>query len=478
MTLTNPRRPAALSGRGWLAAGGLFVLLACGALVCAGAILMTLLSARQPVSVTLIVSGQGYPVQTGAATVADLLHEYGLVLAEGDHLDPPPTTPLSADLVVRLERARPVTVTVDGQPQTLRTHFSNPLDILRSAGLTPGSRDRITVDGTTASAADLLVWPVPASSISLRRAVPVHIDDDGLLLTLETTAPTIGEALFEAGVTLFLADEVQPALDVPVTTDVTIVVRRSQPISIVADGARLETRSQGATVADALASAGLTLIGLDYTIPAEEALLQPGMVVRLIRVTESVETTQSIIPFETVFQADGGLELDQRQVLQEGQNGIQETITRIRYENGAEVSRETEGEQVTLVPQNRVIAYGTNIVVRTLQTPDGPVEYWRVLRAYATSYHPAALGGDNITSIGRTLTKGIVGVDPRIIPYNTRMYVFDYGIGEAADTGGPRRFKIWVDLGYDDANWVSWSKYVDVYLLTPIPANVLYLLPE
>lgn len=90
-------------------------------------------------------------------------------------------------------------------------------------------------------------------------------------------------------------------------------------------------------------------------------------------------------------------------------------------------------------------------------------------------YHPAALGGDNVTATGRILTKGIVGIDPKVIPYGTQLYVPDYGVGMT--TGGPRRIKLWIDLGYDDENWISWSQYVDVYLLTPVPDTIIYMLP-
>ncbi|MBZ0275116.1 MAG: G5 domain-containing protein, partial [Anaerolineae bacterium] len=154
-----------------------------------------------------------------------------------------------------------------------------------------------------------------------------------------------------------------------------------------------------------------------------------------------------------------------------------QTNTRIRLENGVEISRTAESAAVLVEPVNEVIAYGTNVVIQTVNTPDGPREYWRVLRLYATSYHPAALGGDDVTATGRRLTKGIVAIDPRVIPYGTEVYVEGYGVGLAADTGGPRRSARWIDLGYDDENWVSWSRPVDVYILTPIPANINYMPP-
>ena len=58
----------------------------------------------------------------------------------------------------------------------------------------------------------------------------------------------------------------------------------------------------------------------------------------MIRVHEEIEAQQQSLPFETVYQADGTLELDTQAVTQTGQEGIQETRVRVRYENGFAVS--------------------------------------------------------------------------------------------------------------------------------------------
>ncbi len=461
----------------WLVIAGVMSLLLC-AVACVIVLTLNLLHPTQTKPATVIVAGTGYQVQTRSQTVADLLSEFDIPLYAGDTISPPPESTIIAGTVIRVDRARIVTVRVDGVIQPVNTVFTNPTDILRIAGVTIGPKDRVLVDGTLTQSNDLLIWPVPVTNISIQRAVSVQIVDGGHKTTIETTAPTVGEALFEAGTTLYLADEVQPVLSAPVKPDLVIDIHRSQPISVVADGVTLDTRTQGTTVADALIGAGVALNGLDYAIPEENSTLQPGMTIRVIRVSEKVDVEQAVLPFEVVYQGDPAMELDQKIVLQEGQKGIQQTNIRIRYENGVEVSRTTEDSMLARAPINRVIAYGTNIVLRTVDTPDGPKEYWRVLRMYTTSYHPAALGGDDITATGRKLTKGVVGIDPKIIPYGTQVYVPDYGVGVAGDTGGPRKFALWIDLGYDDSNWVSWSKYTDVYLLTPIPASIVYLLPE
>lgn len=447
-------------------------------LALAGAALLRGDSEPGQMDVLLVISGQEQAITTEANTVAQLLVEQDIALDAGDVLWPGLTSTLQPGLRIELNRARTVSLTVDGMTSILRTTAENPEEILRSAGLLLAAADRVVVDGTETSAAALITWPVPATNITIERAVTVEIVDGDETRSVATTEDTVGEALFNAGVTLFLADTVTPDPSTPISAGMRIIVDRSRPVTIIADGSRIETRVSGQTVGAALTEAGVTLAGLDYAVPDEAEPIVAGMSLRVIRVTEDLITDDEIIPFTTVYQADANLALDQRSVIQAGQTGLQRRSLRVRYENGIEISRALENDEQVRAPVNQIIAYGTNIVVRTLETPGGPVQYWRRLRVYATSYHAAALGGDNVTATGRILTLGIVAIDPRIIPYFTNIYVEGYGVGLAADTGGPRSTPYWVDLGYDDDNYVGWSRWVDLYVLTPVPENVNYLLPE
>jgi 3D (Asp-Asp-Asp) domain-containing protein len=73
---------------------------------------------------------------------------------------------------------------------------------------------------------------------------------------------------------------------------------------------------------------------------------------------------------------------------------------------------------------------------------------------------------------------GIVAVDPRVIDLGSEVYVPGYGVGLAADTGGAIKGKR-IDLGYSDENLQLWYRWVDVYLLTPVPpaSRIDYTLP-
>jgi 3D (Asp-Asp-Asp) domain-containing protein/peptidoglycan hydrolase CwlO-like protein len=60
---------------------------------------------------------------------------------------------------------------------------------------------------------------------------------------------------------------------------------------------------------------------------------------------------------------------------------------------------------------------------------------WKMV---ATAYFSGGggLSGDGITATGLRARKGVVAVDPRVIPLGTKLYIEGYGEAQAADTGG------------------------------------------
>lgn len=476
---TQPRRArqsTTKSRRQWLP------LVIVAAVAVAAAVTVTAVAALVLVSqtrtVTVIVDGDAVQTRTYAETVGELLEQLGVTVGASDKLTPPDDTPIQPNTIIRVERARSVFLSVDGVTTPLMTTLNNPADILGEAGVRVDANDRVVIDGTETTPDGLSRWPVPVSRIEVHHAVALRVHENNETRLIQTTAATVGDALFAAGFTLYTSDSVAPPLDTPLTSDLDVMINRAHPVTIFADGESTRIRAQGSTVADALVEAGISLVGLDYAIPAESTTIRPGMSIRVIRVREDIETTEESIPFETVYAADPNLEIDHFQTSQAGVNGVVQHRTRVRYENDIAIERTPLDDVVAQEPVNHVISYGTNVVIRTVETEQGPREYWRVLRMYTTSYYPAALGGDNITATGKVVQRGIVGSNPRILPYGTQIFVSGYGIGEIADTGGPRRIKLYIDLGYSDDDWVSWSSYNDVYILTPVPATIDYFLME
>jgi uncharacterized protein YabE (DUF348 family) len=380
-----------------------------------------------------------------------------------------------------VRRARPVCISADGQRMMLRTHATSAEAVLEEAGVALGPHDEVEIEGELVSGNPSVTDLEPAC-IAVLRAVPFTLHEDGQAMTLYTTAPIVGEALRQAGLTLYLSDHVRPGLGEPMSAGMHVYVDRSIPVTVQVDGRTLRTRTHRQRVDDLLSDLGIVLTGQDYTTPTLTSSLEEDVTIRVVRVSERFLIEQEPIPFDSVSQPDPELEIDHQQLLQEGIPGVFERRIRVRYEDGREVARAVEDEYVAVPPTTKTMGYGTKVVVRTIDTPSGPVEYWRVIRMLATSYSASTAGvpktsrGYGRTATGMLMRYGIVAVDPRVINLRSQVYVPDYGIGFAGDTGGAVKGRR-IDLGYDDDNLVLWYRWVDVYLLTPVPDQIRYVLP-
>lgn len=339
-----------------------------------------------------------------------------------------------------------------------------------------GDVDPAAADGPSRDVRDPMTEPVPAADIvvDVLRAVPVSIVEDGVPFDAVVTGATVAEALASAGIAVLEGDEVDPPPTASLEGSMRIAVWRAAPFVVITDGEPREVRAKADTVGEALADAGLGLVGRDYSVPPADTPLVAGMRVEVVRVHEDIQVLEVDIPFATITEPDPSLPLDEQRVLQAGTPGLKSQRVRITYENGEVAQREVLDETVLRPAVDARVAYGTQVVWRTVDTPEGPKQYWRKLRMYATSYSPAR-AGTPITAPwygrarnGMVMRKGIVATDRSIIPMGMWVYVPGYGVAIAGDTGGGVR-NYMIDLGYADDDYVSWHEYVDVYILERLP---------
>jgi len=456
--------------------------------------------------VTLTVDGQMERVRTHRATVGALLDDLGLALGPLDRLSPDTTVSLTPGMKITVQRARHVVIEADGRREEIPTWGQTIGDVLAAAHVGVNPYDRLWLDGVPVTAEATLPpvafrssptphfplghsWvgrePVPVT-IKVRRAIPLIVQDEGPPFTLYTTATTVGEALWEENIILYLGDVVEPGLGKRVSAGLHVIIQRSKPAVLVADGRTLRTRTRQTTVGDVLAEKGIAVAGLDRVTPALSEPLSDNTTIRVTRVRETIEIEQDVVPHDTILVPDDNLEIDHQQVSQPGAAGITNWRYRVVYEDGQRVSKTLEDTWIAQEPMTRVISYGRKIVIRELTTPEGTViRYWRKMRMLATSYSASTAGVASTdphygyTRLGLPMRGGIVAVDPRVINLGSSVYVPGYGSGFVGDTGGAilgRR----IDLGYDDDKLIHWYRWVDVYLLAPPPPpyQIRYLLPN
>jgi uncharacterized protein YabE (DUF348 family) len=456
-------------------------------------------------SIDVDVDGQTLLLRTHLPTVGEALAEARIQLQPEDRVEPPLDAPARPGLHVSIQRARTVHISVDGEDTVHRTLATTVGDALTEAGVKWIPEDRITVAGQVIAGEQPLysasTRPRSSSSrggrsasvraapsevqIAVQRAVPIGVQDGEIPYTFLTTARTLGEALLEKGITLYAADKIDLPLDTPVRPGLSAAIDRSRAVTLLSDGEMRKTRTRAATVGELLREEGLQLGNSDYTRPGVDDPITPNVRVMVVRVREREIIEEESIPYQVEYRANPNLEIDSQQVDNWGAPGVFKRALRLRYENGVEVSRSLDREWVEKPPQNRIISYGTRIIPRQLNTPEGTFTYWRKIRVLATAYTAATCGKARshpqygITRVGWRARKGIVAVDPKVIPLFTEMYVPSYGKGIAADTGSMIK-GLHVDLCYDEDNLVNWWKWIDVYLIgPPPPANqITWILPN
>ena len=455
------------------------------------ALLWGYLSAMREVTIT--IDDRFLQVRTHQSSVRELLREKGIEIREEDIVLPGLDVPLRRVDSIAVRKARSVSLLLDGERLELCTQSQTVGELLREAEVELGHRDRVLMEGKVVSSGTplLKVGTFPPGEemipleVTVERAKLIYIDDDGAQVAIYTFAPTVGRALYKEGITLYLGDLVSPPLDSPVSWGAHVSIRRSKPVTILADGRIFKTRTHTNKVTEVLEEQGITLAGKDYSVPEGAAPVRDGLTIRVVRRVEESFLRKDSIPFQKLLRPDAELEIDHMRLVQAGSTGVRNRQYRIIYEDGEEVERRLEREWVEPEPMDEITAYGTKIVVHTLDTPEGPIRYWRKMRVLITSYneftcdkepdHPAF----GITFLGWQVFKGIIAVDPKVIKLESKVYVPGYGLAVAGDTGGKIKGRH-IDLYFPEQAMEFWYKWDDIYLLEPVPPRdqIRWMLPN
>jgi uncharacterized protein YabE (DUF348 family) len=416
-------------------------------------------------------------------TVADVVNAAAISLRPEDLIIPDLQEPADPEAAIQVQRARPITINTEKGSRTVWTRQRTLAAFLIEAGISLQPNQQLLIDQLPVSPQSMTRQTVPPAINIVPREIEVSIEEGDRRQDQKTTAQTVAEVLQEVGIQLEESDRVDPGPGTQLAAGMIIQITRAIPLTIQVDGQVIQTRSLNNKPLELLVEAGVELSEVDYTLPASGTILQSGDTVQVIRVSSEHRFEDEEIPFQTVYQPSDELDLDSKAVLSNGVPGIKRRRIRLIFENGVQLGEELEEEWIEIEPVNQVIGYGTRINTGTIDTPEGPREYWRVVHMRATAYTAASSGkspdhpGYGITASGVPAGTGVVAADLNVIPFKSEVFVPGYGIGFVGDTGGGVKGR-WIDLGYDEDELVAWNGYADVYYLTPIPEKINYLLPE
>lgn len=312
------------------------------------------------------VNGSMQEIHTHTNTVGEALDEANIVIDPADQVSPALDSPIRSGMTIVINKPQQLVLEMGGKVTRVYTHALEPLVILAEQGIILRPGDQLFVNQR----------PVDWQNLPASTAIPNHLriihakafqlyDEGQLIAETVTAAADVGQLLDEYNVLLYIADDVVPPLDTPISEDMVINVTRSSPIVIRVDDRVVSSRVIATNVGEVLNRLGFGLSGQDYSIPDENALFVAGMTIEIVRVVETIEVEQESLPFETITVFDPALPPDQQQVVQEGVNGVQETRIRVRRENDLIVSRVVQFTGVAVAPIPRIIAYGNpNIPVQ------------------------------------------------------------------------------------------------------------------
>lgn len=244
-----------------------------------------------------------------------------------------------------------------------------------------------------------------------------------------------------------------PALSAP--TD-TVEIRQMQEVFLFWRGRESTVSTDSQTVGQMLEQLELVLCDTDLLSTGADTPICDGMTVHVDSLVTRQETYTATLPREVRYCDDASLPAGTTQVLIEGQDGELLCTAKVTYRNGEELEREILRQDLTISPIPRMIARGTGTSAEPAQTTDMPIiqdgyirmptgellTYYKTDYVTATGYTHTDAGCDMVTATGTTVHYGTVAVDPRFIPYGTRMLIVShdgqryYGIATAEDCGG------------------------------------------
>ncbi|MEU1790474.1 ubiquitin-like domain-containing protein [Streptomyces sparsogenes] len=244
-----------------------------------------------------------------------------------------------------------VRLSVDGDARTLHTYAEDVGELLADEDVRVGAHDLVAPDPGQAL--------VSGDRIAVRYGRPVTLTIDGERRRVWTTARTVEGALRQLGVRADGAHLSASRSAAISRRGLDLDVRTERSVTFMADGREHTIRTNAATVAAALAEAGITLRDQDTTSVPRESFPRDGQTVSVLRITGREEVRDRVIPFQTVRRADPTVLQGTELVASVGEPGLERTTYLVRTVNGVRERPRKLTTRVVREPVTRVVRVGT-----------------------------------------------------------------------------------------------------------------------
>ena len=282
---------------------------------------------------------------------------------------------------------------------------------------------------------------VDGMTIEWEQAKKITISVDGNQSSLWTTEKLVKNILEEANIEVTEHDVVSASLDTEVGADNKIDIQKAFQLTLVDGLEERQVWSTSTTVANFLKQQEINLGEYDRVNKKQEDVITPNDKIAVVRVEKVTDVVEESINFATEKKNDSSILKGKEKVVKEGKPGKVERTYEVIKENGKEITRTLQSENVVAKAENKVIAVGTKVVTASVSrsnsaAPASGKEFY----VTATAYTPFCNGCSGITATGINLRANselkLIAVDPSVIKLGSKVWVEGYGYAIAGDTGG------------------------------------------
>lgn len=243
-----------------------------------------------------------------------------------------------------------VHLVVDGTPSTVQTTAGQVGQMLSTKGYRVNSHDLLAPAAKSQTRDGMRVV--------LRRGRLLHLNVDGKLTSVWTTASTVEEALAQLGYSTTDFVSVSRSRRLPLRpTD--IAIRTPRLVTVVHDGKHEQVMTTAATVGQLLDDLAVT-VGVDDRLSAPAtAPLRPGQTVTVERVHKRMVVRTEILKFVTARRHDASLDVGHTRVVTKGRTGRARVTYAYLYVDGKVVGKTKIKSVVIAKPRTQVVHVGT-----------------------------------------------------------------------------------------------------------------------
>ncbi len=218
----------------------------------------------------------------------------------------------------------------------------------------------------------------------------------------------------------------------------------SKTVTVVYGGAVKSVSTKVSTVGDLLTEMNILIDDNDKISHPVNTKIVGNMTIVIKQVDIKEVTKVEAIPFETIHIASDAVA---GQILQSGQFGEKKVTYKVTYVDGKEFKKDVINSLTIKQAIPSKVSCGPKVPVsspansslrgssRTTSRGQSYRKTKKTITMVSTAYAAESFRHSK-TATGTRAVRGVVAVDPKVIPLGTKLYVEGYGYAVAADTGG------------------------------------------